>query len=140
VTKTTITAPDTPSARLQAAKARLDAAHAELAAAGAAVLRDAEITRFQIELLAAEKRFVAAADGMVWAFRRLNACADAIKRRGGRLPGGADFVALALFVARQAVSDVRACTTAERTAADRAIVERDVCSALDAFKWQDLTP
>lgn len=140
MTKTRNTAPDTPSARLQAVKARLDAAHAELAATAAAVLRDAEIARFQTELLAAEKRFVAAADGMVWAFRRMNACADAIKRRGGRFPGGADFVPLALLVARQAVGEVRACTTAERTAADRAIVERDVCSALDAFKWQGLTP
>lgn len=140
MTKAPIAAPEAPTARLQAAKDWVDAAHAELAAAAAAVLRDAEINRFQTELLATEKRFVAAADGMVWAFRRLNACAAAIKRRGGRFPGGADFVPLALLVARQAVGEVRACTTAERTAADRAILERDVCGALDAFKWQDLTP
>ncbi|MEB2352835.1 MAG: hypothetical protein OZ924_15660 [Burkholderiaceae bacterium] len=133
MTKTTITAPDTPSARLQAAKARFDVAQAE-ADAAAAILREAEVAWFWTELLAANESFMAAADGVVSTFRRLNACAEAIKRRGGHPIGNIDVPALALFMARHVAHDVRACATAERTSADRAIVERDMHEALNTLQ------
>lgn len=66
---------------LQPAKAQFDVAQAE-AEAAAAVLREAEVAWLWIELLAANESFMAAANGAISVFRWLNACADAIKRRG----------------------------------------------------------
>lgn len=123
---------------LQPAKAQFDVAQAE-AEAAAAVLREAEVAWLWIELLAANESFMAAANGAISAFRRLNACAGAIKRRGGHPICSIDVPALAVFVARHVVHDVRACATAKRTSADRAIVERDMHDALNTLqRWNTI--